>query len=311
VNKRTYRIMDDNVFNIAARKNRDYMPGYTGHVHKQRETFGATFGNSSKVALQCPPDSPEPMTTWDLSRGKRTMQTTGFNLAGTGFTAAAKPQETKQNTRTYMQGSKVDIIEYYKTLDACDYEQILIKSGSSKKARSYINMGDNFYYSGPHIWETTYQESYEEEPRLLAVQSDAGKVSLQSSLDAAGEQQEVDVDEVTFRYRCIQAAVGKKRLDELEESIRQKVMARMGGGAGELLKSFKLFASGKGEIGPNQLLSVVQELGININRREAFALFGRFDINKDGGIVYYEFVDSLLAKGESSAQTRDATYYDK
>jgi Ca2+-binding EF-hand superfamily protein len=88
-------------------------------------------------------------------------------------------------------------------------------------------------------------------------------------------------------------------------------MARMGGGAGELLKSFKLFASGKGEIGPNQLLSVVQELGININRREAFALFGRFDINKDGGIVYYEFVDSLLAKGESSAQTRDATYYDK
>jgi hypothetical protein len=196
---------------------------YTGHVHKQRETFGATFGNSSKVALQCPPDSPEPMTSWDLSRGKRTMQTTGFNLPGTGFTAAAKPQETKQNTRTYMQGSKVDIMEYYKTLDACDYEQILIKSGSSKKARSYINMGDNFYYSGPHIWETTYQESYEEEPRLLAVQSDAGKVALQSSLDAAGEQEEVDVDEVTFRYRCIQAAVGKKRLDELEESIRQKV----------------------------------------------------------------------------------------
>jgi Ca2+-binding EF-hand superfamily protein len=85
-------------------------------------------------------------------------------------------------------------------------------------------------------------------------------------------------------------------------------MARMGGGAGELLKSFKLFSSGKGEIGPNQLLSVVQDLGIDINKREAYALFGRFDINKDGGIVYYEFIDSLLQKGETQ---HDMSYYDK
>jgi Ca2+-binding EF-hand superfamily protein len=85
-------------------------------------------------------------------------------------------------------------------------------------------------------------------------------------------------------------------------------MSRMGGGAGELMKSFKLFSSGKGEIGPNQLLNVVQDLGIDINKREAFGLFGRFDINKDGGIVYYEFIDSLLQKGEAH---HDAHYYDK
>ena len=76
----------------------------------------------------------------------------------------------------------------------------------------------------------------------------------------------------------------------------------------KLLKSFKLFSSGKGEIGPNQLLKVMQELGINVNKREAYALFGRFDINKDGGIVYYEFIDSLMAKGEAK---RSEGYYDK
>lgn len=54
----------------------------------------------------------------------------------------------------------------------------------------------------------------------------------------------------------IQAVVGKKRLDELEEQIRGKVTARMAGGAGELLKSFKLFSSGQGEIGPNQMMQV-------------------------------------------------------
>ena len=94
----------------------------------------------------------------------------------------------------------------------------------------------------------------------------------------------------------------------VDSDLVAQVTSRLAGGAGELLKSFKLFSSGKGEIGPNQLLKVMQERGINVNKREAFALFGRFDINKDGGIVYYEFIDSLMAKGES--QRKDG-YYDK
>jgi hypothetical protein len=199
---------------------------YTGHVHKQRATFGNTFSNSTRVALQCPPDSPEPLTHFDTSKGQRTMQTTGFALPGTGFTAASKPVEANKTNRVYVQGSKVDLLEYYKTLESCNYEQILIKSGSSKKARSYLNLGDNFYYSGQHFWETTYMESHEEEPRLMAVQSEQGKAALISSMDTpAGAEQQVDVEEATFRYRCIQAAVGQKRLDDLEEQIRSKVVS--------------------------------------------------------------------------------------
>ncbi len=40
--------------------------------------------------------------------------------------------------------------------------------------------------------------------------------------------------------------------------IHAQITSRMAGGAGELLKSFKLFSSGKGEIGPHQLMNVVQ-----------------------------------------------------
>jgi len=168
---------------------------YTGHVHKQRATFGNTFSNSTRVALQCPPDSPEPLTHFDTSKGQRTMQTTGFALPGTGFTAASKPVEANKTNRVYVQGSKVDLLEYYKTLESCNYEQILIKSGSSKT-------------------------------RLMAVQSEQGKAALISSMDTpAGAEQQVDVEEATFRYRCIQAAVGQKRLDDLEEQIRSKVVS--------------------------------------------------------------------------------------
>eukprot|EP00288_Rhodomonas_lens_P013555 CAMPEP_0177696644 /NCGR_PEP_ID=MMETSP0484_2-20121128/4089_1 /TAXON_ID=354590 /ORGANISM="Rhodomonas lens, Strain RHODO" /LENGTH=244 /DNA_ID=CAMNT_0019207627 /DNA_START=164 /DNA_END=898 /DNA_ORIENTATION=+ len=243
------------------------------------------------------------------------MNTVGHSLPGTGFDAMAKPSESSKGTKTYVQGSSVDLIEYYKTLEANDYEQVLIKSGSSKKARSFINLGDNFYFSGQHFWETTYQESFDEEERIAAVQTgdgggakDAGPQAGFLDVEQADED-EVDVEEATFRYRVIQAVVGKKRCDELEEQIRNKVMSRMAGGAGELLKCFKLFSSGKGEIGPTQLMSVVQDLGVDISRREAYALFGRFDINKDGGIVYYEFVDALLQKGEN--ENRDMSYYER
>jgi len=282
------------------------IPGYTGHIHKHRETFGASFANATRVAQQCPPDSPEPTTHWEQGKGTRVMTTDGFSLPGTGFTATAKQSDTQKGRHhVYVQGSKVDLMNYYKTLEANNYEQVLIKSGSSSKARSYVALGDNYYFSGAHAWETTYAESFDEEARYEAVKD--GEPPKEQAVQK--EPEEVDVEEASFRYRVIQGLVGKERLDQLEEAIRAKVVSRMNGGAGQTLKSFKLFSSGKGDIGPTQLMRVAHDLGIDISRREAFALFGRFDINKDGSIVYYEFVDTLLQK--EAAASRDMSYYDK
>mmetsp|Transcript_45439 Transcript_45439/g.108449 ORF Transcript_45439/g.108449 Transcript_45439/m.108449 type:complete len:312 (-) Transcript_45439:47-982(-) len=297
-----------NALELPQRQNREQVPGYTGHIHKHRETFGASFANATRVAQQCPPDSPEPTTHWELGKGTRVMTTDGFSLPGTGFTAAAKQSDTQKGHLVYVQGSKVDLLNYYKTLEANNYEQVLIKSGSSSKARSYVNLGDNYYFSGAHVWETTYMESHEEGPRYEAVKDGLGLPSEAARCATPAMEAAVDIDEASYRYRVIQGLVGQERLNQLEDAIRAKVVSRMKGGAGQTLKSFKQFSNGKGDIGPSQLARVVQDLGIDISRREAFALFGRFDINKDGSIVYYEFVDALLQKDVAS---RDMSYYEK
>jgi len=280
------------------------IPGYTGHVHKLQETYGSTFSKAAELVKKCPPETPEPFSMWDLSKGTRTLQTSGYFVPGSGYAGTSRPSASTKESNIFVQGSNVDLHQYYRTLEAGNYQQILIKSGSPKKARSFVQFGDGFYFSGPSFWETTYSESYDEESATKAVQNNDEK-----AID--DETKEVDGDEASFRYRVLQALVGERRLDELELEIRDKVLQRMAGGAGQLLKSFKLFSSGKGEIGPNQLISVCQDLGVEISRREAIALFGRFDINKDGGIVYYEFVDALLQKDISSSFKRDSSYYDK
>mmetsp|Transcript_18480 Transcript_18480/g.60662 ORF Transcript_18480/g.60662 Transcript_18480/m.60662 type:complete len:260 (-) Transcript_18480:27-806(-) len=111
--------------------------------------------------------------------------------------------------------------------------------------------------------ETTYSESYDEESATKAVQNSDNKET------ASEEPEEVDAEEASLRYRVLQALVGTKRLDELELEIRDKVLQRMAGGAGQLLKSFKLFSSGKGEIGPNQLMSVCQVKDITMLLEES------------------------------------------
>ena len=58
----------------------------------------------------------------------------------------------------------------------------------------------------------------------------------------------------------------------------------MAGGAGELLKSFKLFSSGQGEIGPNQMMSVIQDLGVDINRYAQTLLFAHAHNHRKGDL---------------------------
>jgi hypothetical protein len=59
-----------------------------------------------------------------------------------------------------------------------------------------------------------------------------------------------------------------------------------------------------------------QDLGVDISPREARALFGRFDLNKDGAIVFYEFIDALLAPppsggGSTAPGHRDTSLYEQ
>mmetsp|Transcript_18479 Transcript_18479/g.60660 ORF Transcript_18479/g.60660 Transcript_18479/m.60660 type:complete len:101 (-) Transcript_18479:522-824(-) len=89
---------------------------------------------------------------WDLSKGTRTLQTSGYYVPGSGCAGSSRPSASTKDTNIFIQGSNVDLHQYYRTLEAGNYQQILIKSGSPKKARSFVQFGDGFYFSGPSFW---------------------------------------------------------------------------------------------------------------------------------------------------------------
>jgi hypothetical protein len=155
------------------------------------------------------------------------------------------------------------------------------------------------------MFETTYRESYRDD-------------SIQHDEE---EQEEPDPEKIAYRYRVLEELVGVDRIDMLQKEVREKLANRVAGGPNILRRSFKYFnKSGTGEINHEEFFLVCASMGIQLSRQEAAALFGRFDVNKDGGIVYYEFIDSTLPNCTLRAHftelmndgaTRDAKYYEK
>ncbi len=43
-----------------------HIPGFTGHIHKLRDTFGTTYAYSTRVAQQCPPSYPGSKPSYTL-----------------------------------------------------------------------------------------------------------------------------------------------------------------------------------------------------------------------------------------------------
>jgi len=142
---------------------------------------------------------------------------TTYDLPGNNFTGLAEPNgfgsgENADN-RKYIQGSTVDIVSYYEALEATNYDKLtIVKSGLPSKARSHIDNGDRFYFSGRHMWETTYMDSYH---RHAAAAPPPPTDPLQPDLADAGA--------VRHRYAVLQAVVGRRRLDELEGLLREKL----------------------------------------------------------------------------------------
>jgi hypothetical protein len=86
-------------------------------------------------------------------RGTRVMTAKGFSLPGTGFSATAIPNQVAKGDKVYIQGSSVDLGGYYKTLEANNYSQVLIKSGSHSKVRIIL-------VHHPLEWHRPHARSY-------------------------------------------------------------------------------------------------------------------------------------------------------
>jgi len=140
---------------------RQHIPGYTGHVPQAQHTYGITFGRASQSALT-PIRSPTPFTyAYGDQARTRTVTATPGSLPGPGFSAFLGKENVQQ-------GTVVDLPTYYKSLAVQEAEMktVAAKSGlpmqAKKKTRnvSNVEMGDRFFWSGKHMFQTSNQEAY-------------------------------------------------------------------------------------------------------------------------------------------------------
>mmetsp|Transcript_38574 Transcript_38574/g.60179 ORF Transcript_38574/g.60179 Transcript_38574/m.60179 type:complete len:343 (+) Transcript_38574:690-1718(+) len=284
-------------------RHNEHFPGYTGHVPKLCQTFGTRFTIGTRSALSAPPaPSSRPMSSYDPRRGRRVMQTPhllpGNTFSGfadpTGPTGRGEMATDDEGNFRYLQGSHVDVPSYYKSLKATNYDKLLIKSGFPEKGRSNIEVGDRFYFNGPHMWQTTYRESFLKEagggsPKLV--------FNTTSHVPTPVKQLEIasEPEEKSYHYRVLQAIVGQRRLDNLERSIRNKLLQLTTSGKHEAIQMFKVYdRDSTGYIKSDMFLQISRSLGIHMTSTEAAALFGRYDKNKDDEITFYEFLDEFL-----------------
>ncbi|KAJ1471296.1 hypothetical protein T484DRAFT_1844740 [Baffinella frigidus] len=283
----------------------EYFPGYAGHVPKLLHNFGRSYTPGTRTALKTPPaPKARPVSSYDQARNRRVLSVqhllpgnsfsgSEFRIQGVGGENSLMLPDDNGNIQ-YLQGSRVDIAAYYTSLAARNYEQLLIKS---VKARSNIEMGDRYYFTGPHMWQTTQKESFGWSG------ADGGGDSSQKASGTKLKQQEVSSmkgpKDKAYKYKVVQAVVGTRRLDLLEKAVRAKL--RSLSGKVEAVRMFKMYdRAHTGYITPNEFLQFSRALGIQISATEATALFGRFDVTTGDDVTYDDFIDELLREGRQA-----------
>ena len=88
--------------------------------------------------------------------------------------------------------------------------------------------------------------------------------------------------------------IGVAGVKRLELSIRMKIDQRTSGGPMALRKAFKYFDSdASGDIDPDEFYAAMHAFGLEFTEDQVMALFGYYDIDRDGGLSYYEFIDKV------------------
>mmetsp|Transcript_49591 Transcript_49591/g.116934 ORF Transcript_49591/g.116934 Transcript_49591/m.116934 type:complete len:482 (+) Transcript_49591:214-1659(+) len=286
----------------------EWTVGYTGHVPRLRETFAVR----NKVASDsvCSSDmssSRNPFQVIDERGGQRRLLSSpltrppGTGFVGTSYSAKTREQRGNQNVDIYQQGTRVHLKSYYDACEATNYRDILIKAGFAGKNKSSVHVGDSYFYSGKHMYETTQKEAF----RDPKGNDDDEEEESEESIEKARTER-------MRQYTMARAVVGMDRINSLVKQLSQKVESKVSGGTGLRRRMFTMFdKNGTGEVDQSEFRGVCYDLGVKLTQTEAVALFGKCDVNGDGGMNFYEFLDAFVgtATGDSNAQ-RDEKYYD-
>jgi len=305
----------DRMIEEAERERRErsleWTVGYTGHVPRLRETF-AVRNKVASDSLQAVEVSPArgPFQVIEARGGQRRLLTsTHSRPPGTGFVGTSFPPKTREmrgntNVDIYNQGTRVHLQSYYEACEANEYRDILIKAGYAGKNKSSVHVGDSFFYSGKHMYETTQREAY----------PNPSKPGEEEEQQQSKEDIEKERKERVRQYTMARAVVGSKRINSLVKQLAQKVENKVSGGTGLRRRMFTMFdKNGTGEVDQMEFRGVCYDLGVKLTQTEAVALFGKCDVNGDGGMNFYEFLDAFMNNEggqEGSTEKRDEKYYE-
>jgi len=229
---------------------------------------------------------------------------------------------TALRLQIFEQGTKVDLASYYATCEASNYRVSHIQSGFAGKNKSNIKNGDFFYFSGKHMYETTQGEAYSKET--------AGKGGQRK---LTYEEEDALVRDRLRKYMLAKAVVGKTRIQQITDKIKDGLESRVSGGTGFRRRMFALFdksgkrllalgfctilllflpipfsshvghaLAGTGTVDPADFRMVCHDLGVKITETESLAVYGTSDVNGDGAMSFHEFLASYMGEVASGMQ---------
>lgn len=105
-------------------------------------------------------------------------------------------------------------------------------------------------------------------------------------------------EQLDHAYVASLTKIGVAGVKRLELAIRMKIDQRTSGGPMALRKAFKYFdADASGDIDPDEFFSAMHAFGLEFTEDQVMALFGYYDVDRDGALSYYEFIDKVLGSG--------------
>jgi hypothetical protein len=110
----------------------------------------------------------------------------------------------------------VDLASYYASCEASGYRVSHIQSGFAGKNKSNIKNGDFFYFSGKHMYETTQGEAYSKDT-----------AGIQEHKKLTYEEEDALVRERLRKYLLAKAVVGKTRIAQISDKIKNGFRRRM------------------------------------------------------------------------------------
>jgi hypothetical protein len=266
-----------------------HLPGYTGYIPNNQYAFGMTFGSTCDLGLQKArtPRGHEPGYQYFNTTSGATNREVKQEIPcvpGPGYTGYMECLQMHQ-------GSQMEIDAFYRAVAeemrqvkeayAAHGKKVVLKN--RVRNSSNIKWGDTFVWAGPHMFYSTYEDTFIDEEKRQTYLHQVGKDDR--DMHNAIRQQE---------YMVAKMVCTPERVRHLRYQLRAKLQERTSCGQREIYNKFKaLDRNNSGGVDMYEFTQVLEWFGMKIGKREVIALFGEYDLDGDGTVTYQEFLTAI------------------